>query len=106
MAEHHVRVVVVGAKRWVYIDDIEVMYTGSMGTRQNLENVDVYFGDPWYDPAPVYVRNVILMEVLFQEFTLTANGSWVPVYHNTELANDLILEADFEFEVEIKINTF
>lgn len=71
-----------------------------------MENVKIYFGDPWYDPASVKVRNVFLFEVWFLEFTFETYNTWHAVSHNTEIANDLILEADFEFECELRVDNY
>lgn len=98
---------VVGAKRWVYIDDIQIMYEGNLGTRQNMENVSVYFGDISSESSPIKVRNAFLMEIWFLEFTFDVEGNYYhQVYHGMEIANDLILEQDFEFEADISIDTF
>jgi len=98
------RLLVVGAKRWIWINDQEIVYDNNMGTRQELE-VDFYF-NYGYSPGLVSVKNLWLMEVNFLEFTIESGDMFIPTQHNMQLADDLILEADFEFECEVQTDEY
>lgn len=63
-----IRVLVLGGKKWAWINDVEVLYTPDMGLREEAD-VDFYF-NYGYGEGHCAVKNVYLMEVNFVEFTV------------------------------------
>jgi len=99
-----IRVLVLGAKKWIWINDIEVLYNPNMGVRHE-HDVDFYF-NYGYLPGNCKVKNLYLLEVNFVEFTVESGEQFIPAQHSWLLMDDLILEKDFEFECEVQINNY
>lgn len=71
-----IRVLVIGAKKWIWIDDTEIVFEWEMGIRHRLE-VDFWYSKD-FSPALVSCKNLWLMEVNFLEFTIESGDMFIP----------------------------